>query len=162
MERHPGLHAGPLPLRGAGAGAQGPGELQGQGASGGAERMLCECNISTGCATTLGSLPGAGLAPMHTHVQHYSRHPYLPLATPSPTTPRSSLPPPLPLQFLAAGFSGHGMTRTFTCGRVLADMVAGQPLDAAFPPTWLPAEGRFGAATPAVPGPEAAAGAVYR
>lgn len=64
-------------------------------------------------------------------------------------------------QFLAAGFSGHGMTRTFTCGRVLADMVAGQPLDPAFPPTWLPAEGRFGAATPAVPGPEAAAGAVY-
>ncbi|KXZ54489.1 hypothetical protein GPECTOR_4g554 [Gonium pectorale] len=65
-------------------------------------------------------------------------------------------------QFLAAGFSGHGMTRTFTCGRVLADMLAGRPLDPAFPATWMPAPGRFGPATPVVPGPEAAAGAVYR
>ncbi|PNH07797.1 putative oxidoreductase OrdL [Tetrabaena socialis] len=64
-------------------------------------------------------------------------------------------------EFLAAGFSGHGMTRTFTCGRLVADMVAGLPLDPAFPPTWLPAEGRFGPALPVVPGPEAAAGALY-
>ncbi|KAG2481955.1 hypothetical protein HYH03_019088 [Edaphochlamys debaryana] len=72
-------------------------------------------------------------------------------------------------QFLAAGFSGHGMTRTFTVGRVLADMVAGPglgpagaPLDPGFPAAWLPSAARFGPAVPqAVPGPEAAAGAVY-
>jgi glycine/D-amino acid oxidase-like deaminating enzyme len=62
---------------------------------------------------------------------------------------------------VAAGFSGHGMTRTFTCGRVIADMVAGAPYDPNFPATWLPSPGRFGPAIPIVPGPEAAAGAVY-
>ncbi|GIL83095.1 hypothetical protein Vretifemale_11903 [Volvox reticuliferus] len=61
-------------------------------------------------------------------------------------------------QFIAAGFSGHGMTRTFTCGRVLADMVSGLPCDPNFPETWLPAAERFGPAAPTVPGPEAAAG----
>ncbi len=53
------------------------------------------------------------------------------------------------------------MTRTFTCGRVIADMVAGAPYDPNFPATWLPSPGRFGPAIPIVPGPEAAAGAVY-
>ncbi|GFR49071.1 hypothetical protein Agub_g11098, partial [Astrephomene gubernaculifera] len=64
-------------------------------------------------------------------------------------------------QFLAAGFSGHGMTRTFSCGRVLAGMIAGEPPDPHFPAAWLPAPGRFGPAEPEVLGPEAAAGAVY-
>ncbi|KAG2426263.1 hypothetical protein HXX76_013021 [Chlamydomonas incerta] len=65
-------------------------------------------------------------------------------------------------QFVAAGFSGHGMTRTFTCGRVLADMVAGTaPPDPAFPAAWLPSAARLGPATPLVPGPEMAAGAIY-
>ncbi|GLI60008.1 hypothetical protein VaNZ11_002070 [Volvox africanus] len=60
-------------------------------------------------------------------------------------------------QFVAAGFSGHGMTRTFSCGRVLADMVSGLPYDPNFPATWLPAAERFGPATPTVLGPDAAA-----
>ncbi|GIL65538.1 hypothetical protein Vafri_19293 [Volvox africanus] len=60
-------------------------------------------------------------------------------------------------QFVAAGFSGHGMTRTFTCGRVLADMVSGLPYDTNFPATWLPAAERFEPAAPTVLGPEAAA-----
>ncbi|KAI9310967.1 FAD dependent oxidoreductase [Dichotomocladium elegans] len=38
-------------------------------------------------------------------------------------------------QFIAAGFTGHGMPRTFLCGRSLARLLVDQPLD-----DWFPAE----------------------
>ncbi|KAI8139750.1 FAD dependent oxidoreductase [Fennellomyces sp. T-0311] len=40
-------------------------------------------------------------------------------------------------QFIAAGFTGHGMPRTFLCGRAIAQLLANQTLDNWFPPEFL-------------------------
>ncbi|KAI8068269.1 FAD dependent oxidoreductase [Gongronella butleri] len=40
-------------------------------------------------------------------------------------------------QFMAAGFSGHGMPRTFLCGRALAQLLCDKPLDDHFPAPFL-------------------------
>ncbi|KAI7875557.1 FAD dependent oxidoreductase [Lichtheimia hyalospora FSU 10163] len=40
-------------------------------------------------------------------------------------------------QYISAGFTGHGMPRTFLCGRALAQMLADKPLDDWFPPEFL-------------------------
>ncbi|KAI7850472.1 FAD dependent oxidoreductase [Circinella umbellata] len=40
-------------------------------------------------------------------------------------------------QYLAAGFTGHGMPRTFLCGRATAQLLLGQQLDTWFPPEFL-------------------------
>ncbi|KAI9494563.1 FAD dependent oxidoreductase [Zychaea mexicana] len=40
-------------------------------------------------------------------------------------------------QYVAAGFTGHGMPRTFLCGRAIAQLLTGQDLDDWFPPEFL-------------------------
>lgn len=40
-------------------------------------------------------------------------------------------------QFVAAFFSGHGLPRTFLCGRALAQLITKQPLDDYFPEEFL-------------------------
>ncbi|KAI8081556.1 FAD dependent oxidoreductase [Halteromyces radiatus] len=40
-------------------------------------------------------------------------------------------------QYIAAGFSGHGMPRTFLCGRGLAQLLSDQSLDSYFPEPFL-------------------------
>ncbi|ORX52701.1 FAD dependent oxidoreductase [Hesseltinella vesiculosa] len=40
-------------------------------------------------------------------------------------------------QYIAAGFHGHGMPRTFLCGKALAQLLADQPLDDYFPTPFL-------------------------
>ncbi|KAG0188954.1 hypothetical protein DFQ28_004105 [Apophysomyces sp. BC1034] len=40
-------------------------------------------------------------------------------------------------QFIAAGFTGHGMPRTFLCGHAMAQLLADQPLDSWFPEQFL-------------------------